>query len=75
MPRISWGLFRKQIMKQQIVNRWNKKKVLFECEVPDSVPNGLGMRHALEQATAAMAETEEAHKRSNERAARKAVAK
>jgi uncharacterized protein YjbI with pentapeptide repeats len=40
-------------MKKQIVLRWDTKKVLFECDVPDRVVSGLEMRHALEQATAA----------------------
>ena len=39
-------------MKQKIVSRWDSSKVLFECEVPDDVPSGLAMRHALEKAVA-----------------------
>ena len=39
-------------MKQQIVSRWDSSKVLFECDVPDDLPSGLRMRHALEKAVA-----------------------
>ena len=39
-------------MKQQIVSRWDSTKVLFECDVPDDLPSGLRMRHALEKAVA-----------------------
>jgi hypothetical protein len=39
-------------MKQQIISRWDKTKVLFECEVQEYVPSGLASRHVLEVATA-----------------------
>ena len=39
-------------MKQQIVSRWDSSKVLFECDVPDDLPSGLRMRHALKKAVA-----------------------
>jgi hypothetical protein len=35
----------------KIVSRWDSAKVLFECDVPESIASGLAMRHALEQAT------------------------
>ena len=36
-------------MKQQIKNRYSDR-VIFECEVPDTVSSGMAMRHALEKA-------------------------
>ena len=47
-------------MKKQIVSRWDKTKVLFECDVPDGVASGLAMRHALEQATEAKTDLQDA---------------
>jgi len=37
--------------KIEIKNRWSGA-TLFECDVPDDVPSGLAMRHALEKAVA-----------------------
>ena len=42
-------------MKHQIVSRWDSAKVLFECDVPDSMETGLRTRYALEKATEARA--------------------
>ena len=35
---------------QRIVSRWDRTKVLFECELPKGLNSGLAMRHALEKA-------------------------
>jgi hypothetical protein len=35
----------------KIVSRWDSARVLFECDVPESIDSGLAVRHALEQAT------------------------
>ena len=37
-------------MKSKIVSRWNSKRILFECDLPDDTPSGLVMRHTLEKA-------------------------
>jgi len=41
---------------QKIVSRWDSSKVLFECELPEGMDSSVGMRHALEKATAARAD-------------------
>ena len=48
-------------MKQQIVSRWDKTKVLFECEVPSNVAIGLAKRYALEKAVEAKTDLSDAY--------------
>ncbi len=45
---------------QQIVSRYDSSKVLFECDVPDSIESGLAMRHALERAVPQRADLSDA---------------
>ena len=37
-------------VKIRIVSRWDRERILFECDAPDGLAIGLHMRHALEKA-------------------------
>ena len=41
--------------KVQIVSRYSRTRVLFECDVSEGIESGLAMRHTLEKAVAARA--------------------